>query len=379
MKSKKMKRQKRQFAKSSIGWITVLAISVILLFVFGFPASIKSLSPVSTLEQSYDSSDFQNISNPESAKTPCIYGNPFFPQPTQTRQETVVEFDLSHGGNYQKVTLIQASDEISILSNGDIKFAGELVIGDEVLLKGDKLGVVTSVKQQVYTPRPPSTPDANGNIYSRVLGKSERMTDKMLYLHTPSETIKTTPEHPFYTEKRGWIEAKDLTPDDRIKTAKNQYIPVVKTEIVDDPQVVYSLLVEGAHNFYVGNEGLLAHNCTPTIESAKTLSGLPDSLDSSSIRFTQDSIKAEFKAGGTLQDTINGLKNGTISPDSFPPIRVFGVNDQIFTLDNRRLFVFQQAGLPIRVSPATASEIVSESFKFTTTNCGISIIVRGAC
>ena len=379
MKSKKNKHQKRRLAKSSIGWITVLAISAILLFVFGFPASIKSLSPVSAIEQSYDSSNFQNISNDESSRTPCIYGNPFFPQPLQTRQETVIEFDLSQGGNYHKVTLIHASDDLSILSNGDIKFAGELEIGDEVLLKGDKLGIVTSVKQQVYTPEPPSTPDANGNTFNRVLGKSERMTDKMLYLYTPSETIKTTPEHPFYTEKREWVEAKDLTSNDRIKTAKNKYVPVVRTEIVDDPQIVYSLLVEGAHNFYVGNEGLLAHNCTPTIENAKVLSGLPDSLDPSSVRFTQDSIKSEFKAGGTIQDTISGLQNGTISPNGFPPIRVFGVGDQVFTLDNRRLFVFQQAGLPIRVTSATAKEIVSESFKFTTTNCGISIIVRGAC
>ena len=40
---------------------------------------------------------------------------------------------------------------------------------------------------------------------------------------------------------------------------------VERTEIRHDPQLVYSLLVEGTHNYYVGTEGLLVHNCTPTI------------------------------------------------------------------------------------------------------------------
>jgi RHS repeat-associated protein len=108
-----------------------------------------------------------------------------------------------------------------------------------------------------------------------------------------------------------------------------------------------------------------------------TVGAVKRAVDASTIRFSQDSIGRVFKDGGTLRNTIAGLKSGAISPESFPPIRVLERGGQLFTLDNRRLFVFQKAGIPIRIVPATAEEIVAEAWKFTTTNGGISITVRG--
>lgn len=142
--------------------------------------------------------------------------------------------------------------------------------------------------------------------------------------------------------------------------------------------MVYSLLVEDSHNFFVGNSGLLAHNCTPTVQNANTLSQDPGSIDASEIRFTQDSIGSTFRDGNTVQSTIEGLREGTIQPSDFPPIRVFEVEGELFTLDNRRLYVFQQAGLPIDTVAATRDQIINDSFKFTTRNSGTSIRVRGS-
>jgi len=96
-----------------------------------------------------------------------------------------------------------------------------------------------------------------------------------------------------------------------------------------------------------------------------------------SIRFSQDSIARTFKNGTPLEDTIAGLRSGAISPDSIPAIRVFDRDGLTFTLDNRRLYVFQQAGLPIRTVPATAREIAHEAYKFHPVNNGSSIRVRG--
>ena len=94
------------------------------------------------------------------------------------------------------------------------------------------------------------------------------------------------------------------------------------------------------------------------------------------VRFTQDSIANKFIEYGTLKETIAELKSGELSPDVFDPIRVFEVNGMIFSLDNRRLFVFQQAELQIMTIPATSEEIINDSFKFTTRNCGKTIRVR---
>ena len=97
------------------------------------------------------------------------------------------------------------------------------------------------------------------------------------------------------------------------------------------------------------------------------------------IRFTQDSIKAEFKNGkGSLQSTIQGLRNGTISPDVFPPIRIVSHEGQLWTLDNRRLYVFQQAGLKIKTKIVFMKDVKNEfKDKFTTKNGGYTIRVRG--
>lgn len=191
------------------------------------------------------------------------YGTTLVETPTESRMETSINFDLSQDGQAHYVSLVVPSDELTFLTDGQVKSAQELEIGDSVHLTGDKVGVVQSVEHKLFTPQPQET-DGRGNVFSRVIGKSERSVETMLYLHTKNEVIKTTPEHPFYVGGT-WIEAQYLNPGDEIRTRTGKTMAVEYTETVHDPQMVYSLLVEGTHNFYVGEDGLLAHNCTPQL------------------------------------------------------------------------------------------------------------------
>ncbi|MGP4039475.1 RHS repeat-associated core domain-containing protein [Gracilibacillus sp. D59] len=64
------------------------------------------------------------------------------------------------------------------------------------------------------------------------------------------------------------------------------------------------------------------------------------------IRYTQDSIKKSFKDGGTVDDLATGLKNGSVNKNDIPAIRVFQHTDgNMYSLDNRRLYAFKQAGI----------------------------------
>lgn len=101
--------------------------------------------------------------------------------------------------------------------------------------------------------------------------------------------------------------------------------------------------------------------------------------NSDEIRFTQNSIKGTFRDGRAVSDLITGLKNGTLKPGDVAPIRVFMKDGKMFTLDNRRLYAFQQAGVrTIRVVWATAKELAKElPNKLTTENDGTSVLVRG--
>jgi hypothetical protein len=60
-----------------------------------------------------------------------------------------------------------------------------------------------------------------------------------------------------------------------------------------------------------------------------------------------------------------------------PPLRLVEKEGLLFTLDNRRLEAFRRAGVEMPWRLATADELASEKWKFTTTNRGISVRIRG--
>ncbi|WP_250655931.1 hypothetical protein [Alkalimarinus coralli] len=78
-----------------------------------------------------------------------------------------------------------------------------------------------------------------------------------------------------------------------------------------------------------------------------------------------------------MKGLIDDLKSGKVTADDLPAIRTFERDGKVFSLGNRRLKAFQEAGVPIRTKPAAADEIANEAFKFTSKNKGASIRVRG--
>ena len=99
------------------------------------------------------------------------------------------------------------------------------------------------------------------------------------------------------------------------------------------------------------------------------------SINPNQIRFSQNSIKGSFKEGGGLEDFVKDLKLGNIDASKIEPIRIVEKDGLIFTLDNRRLYSFQKAG--INIPYIKLNEIPKkELFKFSTTNQGTSIEVR---
>ena len=63
-------------------------------------------------------------------------------------------------------------------------------------------------------------------------------------------------------------------------------------------------------------------------------------------------------------------------PIRYRPFRLVEKDGRIFTLDNRRLKAFQEAGIPIRYEKLDSIP-KKEIFKFTTKNQGVDIEIRG--
>ena len=77
-------------------------------------------------------------------------------------------------------------------------------------------------------------------------------------LLTINGIIKTTTNHPFYTNKDEWIEAIDLKPGDKILHVDGEYHEVKTLEQLNHSTTVYNFEVEGDHTYFA--EGYLVHN-----------------------------------------------------------------------------------------------------------------------
>ena len=92
-------------------------------------------------------------------------------------------------------------------------------------------------------------------------------------------------------------------------------------------------------------------------------------IDTSLVRFTQNSVSSRFSTGQTLNETVAALRGpgGDALAAKIPPIRLFEHEGQLFSLDNRRLLTFSQAGRQVpflmvdSANPAIAREIMKKS------------------
>jgi hypothetical protein len=100
-------------------------------------------------------------------------------------------------------------------------------------------------------------------------------------------------------------------------------------------------------------------------------------MDPNAVRFSQRSISFYFADGRTIDDLAEGLRSGRIRPEDIPPLRLVEKEGLFFTLDNRRLEAFRRAGVDIPWRLTTPEELAREAWKFTTTNQGVSVKVRG--
>ena len=133
---------------------------------------------------------------------------------------------------------------------------------------------------------------------------------------------------------------------------------------------VYNFEVEDDHTYFVGsaNSGIWVHN-----------EGLCF-IDPAEIRFTQANISENFSQNGTVKKLIERLKSDPSYASKIPPIR--HVRDEagvLHSLDNRRLYAFKQAGVPVPYVMATPEEVdkAFRSGRGFKGDAGKQIIIRG--
>ncbi|WP_390622630.1 Hint domain-containing protein [Amycolatopsis viridis] len=76
-------------------------------------------------------------------------------------------------------------------------------------------------------------------------------------------TVQVTPEHPFWVLGKGWLDAAQLRPHDRLRTLDGVWPEVAAVSVAAESVPVYNLQVEGDHDYFVTSTHVLVHNtCT---------------------------------------------------------------------------------------------------------------------
>ena len=81
-------------------------------------------------------------------------------------------------------------------------------------------------------------------------------------------------------------------------------------------------------------------------------------IDQHSVEFIQRDLSGtQFGDQSSVQETIRQLKSG-LDPRGIPPVRIFKMGDQWYSLDNRRVYAAREAGVMLNYKLAKPGEVL---------------------
>lgn len=87
------------------------------------------------------------------------------------------------------------------------------------------------------------------------------ITNDIYEIEIGTEIIKASWSHPFYTDNKGIVLAKDLKVGDLLRCSDEKLIKIKSVNIIKDAnEKVYEIRVKDNNNYYVGNNQILVYN-----------------------------------------------------------------------------------------------------------------------
>ncbi|MGW6910816.1 polymorphic toxin-type HINT domain-containing protein [Streptomyces sp. NPDC054940] len=103
-------------------------------------------------------------------------------------------------------------------------------------------------------------PETGERRLRTVAGVMQRTTDALVSVDMGEETVRATPEHPFWVDGKGWTSAESLHRGDRLRTLDGKGARVESVEKSAVRTQVFNFEVEGDHTYFVGRTKVLVHN-----------------------------------------------------------------------------------------------------------------------
>lgn len=169
----------------------------------------------------------------------------------QKEKTTVYNFEVANNHNYYvSNTQILAHNKGSCFVSGTLVSTNEGFKNIEDIRAGD---IVLSYNEQ-----------SKQNVYSQVVDTMIHFTVENIYtLYIANEILKVTGIHRFFIKRNNqvsWIHAQDLQINDLVLFASGEWVPILNIEKQIRFRKVYNFEVSNTHNYYVGENQILAHN-----------------------------------------------------------------------------------------------------------------------
>ncbi|GHG97922.1 Hint domain-containing protein [Streptomyces lanatus] len=103
-------------------------------------------------------------------------------------------------------------------------------------------------------------PETGERRLRTVAGVMQRTTDALVSVDMGAETVRATPEHPFWVNGKGWTSAEALREGDRLRTLDGRGARVESVRKAAVRTQVFNFEVEGDHTYFVGRTKVLVHN-----------------------------------------------------------------------------------------------------------------------
>lgn len=169
--------------------------------------------------------------------------------------------------------------------------------------------------------------DPAGPVLPRQVEEVFVRTGRILHLHIEKQVIRTTAEHPFYVQERGWQAAAALQAGDLLLSHDGRWIAVEEVLDTEEYETVYNLRIADFHTYFVGcgewGFSVWAHNTCEVLqerisqERANTV--MLGELNFSLSRSLAERLGLTPKRHGFLP---SDLVEGGIAPEVRPIIEV---------------------------------------------------------
>jgi hypothetical protein len=110
--------------------------------------------------------------------------------------------------------------------------------------------------------RDENTPE--GPVEAKMVVEVLVRTGRILHVHVGGQVIRTTSEHPFWVQGKGWLSAGFLRPGNLLSSHDGQWVAVEEVYESRDCETVYNLQISDYHTYFVGSPqwsfSVWAHN-----------------------------------------------------------------------------------------------------------------------